>query len=429
TLTRRAPQNLSSFTPATHSMARQRRSLGFDADSACCGAWILLIILIVIVIVFREYFRQTITTQKELLSTITNDTPISGFYGPGAWLAWLLTLGMTHGHALRAMTGELKNEWDYDLIGASGYTIAAAVDLIFKAKAVSQLGEAANISSLLPALLCAERVISVGTGSSLLSLVIASASGGFRSFAIAALTLIFAVVASFYAFSAHEAIFKTTPVIWCYYHDGHEVWRGNISYPAADIGRHFPFTAVDVPGLVGERITGLTKVYADQRYWMGMGKISAAISGISFVETLVNRSELIVALQAAVIGAVAPAVAFVGYPVFGWGLLIVGCTIMWALLWVCFFWFVYIQAFSPWLGYFPLTGISLREMDQISAFLGVLVIAALRTLHSILKMRSYEGTDGMYELTPLLAHPSPAPVSEPGPSNASMDAGGADTSG
>ncbi|KAJ7790209.1 hypothetical protein B0H14DRAFT_2940569, partial [Mycena olivaceomarginata] len=288
-----------SFLHPRHSLygAPIRRSLGFDADSAYCGAWILLIILIVIAI--RNYFLRSPTTP-----------PVSGFYGPGAWLAWLLTLGMTHGHALRAMTGELKNEWDYDLIGASGYTIAAA---------------AANTSSLLPALLCAERVISVGTGSSLLQSRHCFSSGGFR---------------------AHEAIFKTTPVIWCYYHDGHEVWRGNISYHAVDIGRHI-------------------SLHSEGTGWE-WGRCSAAISGISFVETLVNRSELIVALKAAVIGAVAPAVAFVGYPY---------------------------SAFSPWLGYFPLTGI-LREMDQISAFLGVLVIAALRTLHSILKMRSYEGTDG-----------------------------------
>ncbi|KAJ7816431.1 hypothetical protein B0H14DRAFT_3743930 [Mycena olivaceomarginata] len=412
-------------------MACRRCSLGFDADSASCGAWFLLMILIVIATRFPEYFRQTITTQKELLSTITSDTPISGFYGPGTWLAWLLTLGMTHGHALRAVMGEPQNEWDYDLIGASGYTLAAAIDLMSKAKAVSQLGDAANTSSLLPALLCAERVISVGAGSSLLSLAIAPASGGFRSFAIAALTLIFAVVASFYAFNAHEAIFKTTPVIWCFNHDGHEVKRGDITIPyrGVDTGGHFPFTAVDLPGIVGENIIALLRLYAIREYWMMIGIFSATSSLISLVVHLVDRSELIVALHAAVIGAAVPAVLLVGYPIFGGGFLMVGCTIAWAMRWVCFFWFVYIQAFLPWLGYFPLTGISLRELDQISAFLGVLVIATLRTLHSILKMRNHEGAGGMYELTPLLADPAPTPVSEPGPENVSMDAGGTDASG
>ncbi|KAJ6473841.1 hypothetical protein C8R45DRAFT_1077739 [Mycena sanguinolenta] len=388
------PQIVSSFSSVAHSMARRRRSQDSGTGAACCGSCFLLVVLILIVIAIPEYFRQTIATQKELLSRITSDTPISGFYGPGAWLAWLVTLGMTHGHALRAVMthGELKHEWDYDLIGASGYTIAAAVDLMSKAKAVSQLGEAANTSSLISAMLSAERVVSVGTGSSLFSLAIAVTSpnsGGLRSFFIAAIALCFAVVASYYAVNAHEAIFKTTPVIWCRFHDGRALGEPE-----------FPFTAVDFPGGLGEATIALPKLYAVREYWMITGMFSAVISFISFVATLVNHREVIVALAAAVTGAVSPVALFVGLPIIG----LIGLGIFkWVLMW-------------------------LLEMDQISAFSGVLVLAALRTVHPLLRTLGHEGAEERHELTPLLPDPVPTSVSEPGPSTVSKDACGVDAS-
>ncbi|KAF8141050.1 hypothetical protein K438DRAFT_1785122 [Mycena galopus ATCC 62051] len=389
-------------------MARRRYSRGCNARSASCWSCLLLIFLTFSVFL-PDYFQQTIAIQKELLSRITSETPISGFYGPGAWLAWLVGLGMTHGHAVWAMMahGELKHEWDYDLIGASGYMIAAAVDLVSKAKAVSQLGEAAHTSSLLPALLCAERVVVVGTGSSLFSLTIALTSlnsGGIRSLCIAASAVLFAVVASFYAFNAHQAIFKTTPVIWCRLHDGHKPMKNE-----------FSFTAVDMPGFLGEGTITLSQLYTVREYWIITGIISAIISLISFVANLWNGRKLMVALSATVAGAVTPVALFVGFPMVCTGLVIAMGTILWVLLWVCFFWVVYIQAFLPWLGYFPLTGMSLLDMDQISAFVGVLVIAALRTLHPILKMQRHEeSAEGTRELMPLLAGPAPAPGPEAG---------------
>ncbi|KAF8179516.1 hypothetical protein K438DRAFT_1977225 [Mycena galopus ATCC 62051] len=404
-------------------MAQRRCSRCFNADSAWCGSCLVLILLIFTVIGISEAFRQTTATEKELLSRITSDTPISGFYGPGAWLAWLVALGMSHGHALRAMMAhrELKNEWDYDLIGTSGYTIAAAVDLMSKAKAISQLREAANTSSLLPALLCAERVVSVGTGSSLLSLTIGLASpnsGGFRSFSIAALVLFFAIVASFSAFNAHEAIFETTPVIWCPLHDGHNSMRDE-----------FPFTAVDMPGFLGEVTISLPQIYAIREYWMITGMVSAIVSLISFVATLLNGHKLIAALSATVACAVAPVALFVGFPIGCAGFVIVIGMIKWVLLWVCFFWLVYIQGFLPSRGYFPLTGMSLLDMDQISAFCGVLVIAALRTLYPILKtLRHEESAEERHELTPLLTDPALAPEPEAGMSDFPSDVVGADAS-
>ncbi|KAF8180472.1 hypothetical protein K438DRAFT_1976662 [Mycena galopus ATCC 62051] len=391
-----------------------------NAGSACC---LLLISLIVLAVSWSEYFRQMIATEKELLSRITSETPISGFYGPGAWLAWLVSLGMTHGHAVRAMIthGELKHEWDYDLIGTSGYMIVAAVDLMSKAKAVSQLGEAANTSSLLPALLCAERVVVVGTGSSLFSLTIALTSlnsGGIRSLCIAASVVFFAVVTSCYVFNAHEAIFKTTPGIWCRLHDGHKLVKDE-----------FPFTAVDMPGALGEIFITLPQLCAVREYWMITGMVSATILLISFLATLSKGHKLIVALSATLAGAVAPVALFVGSSIVWAGLVIASGTVEWVLLWVCFFWVVYIQVFLPWLGYFPLTRMSLLDMDQISAFFGLLVIAALRTLYPILKtLRHEESAEERHELTALFTEPALAPESEAGMSNFPSDVVDADAS-
>jgi hypothetical protein len=84
--------------------------------------------------------QATLLVEQELLSRINENTQISrGFYGPGTWWAWLITLGMTHGHTLVGWLngGEQRAEWDYDLIGASAYMIAGAIDLMHKAREIS----------------------------------------------------------------------------------------------------------------------------------------------------------------------------------------------------------------------------------------------------------------------------------------------------
>ncbi|KAJ7362663.1 hypothetical protein DFH08DRAFT_841316 [Mycena albidolilacea] len=88
--------NILSFSLTTDSMMRQRSSEGsaaFQGFSAClwlagvcCALCIPLIFLLFIATSVWLDFRQTVATQKELLSRITSETPISGLYGPGAWL-------------------------------------------------------------------------------------------------------------------------------------------------------------------------------------------------------------------------------------------------------------------------------------------------------------------------------------------------------
>ncbi|KAJ6484779.1 hypothetical protein C8R45DRAFT_1098929 [Mycena sanguinolenta] len=97
--------------------------------------------------------QHIIATQKKLRSLLAYHTPFSGFYGPGSWWAWLITLGMTHAHMginLLA-TGELPDEWDFDLIAASGSTIAAAIDLISKNAQSQSALDSHSLPSPLPA--------------------------------------------------------------------------------------------------------------------------------------------------------------------------------------------------------------------------------------------------------------------------------------
>ncbi|KAJ7236591.1 hypothetical protein B0H12DRAFT_1256351 [Mycena haematopus] len=74
----------------------------------CCWCCFLFLIIVIakptalptLVAMVRETkiaIEESAATQRTLLSRITNNTPISGFYGPGAWWSWLITVGMTQG--------------------------------------------------------------------------------------------------------------------------------------------------------------------------------------------------------------------------------------------------------------------------------------------------------------------------------------------
>ncbi|KAF7336463.1 hypothetical protein MSAN_02300500 [Mycena sanguinolenta] len=210
-------------------------------------------------------------TEKKLRSLITVDTSISGFYGPGSWWAWLITLGMTHVHSFVAL--EEPEEWDYDLIAASGYIVAAAIDLTLKARIIGKLGDSACESPLLPALLCAQRVVWVGTGSSLFTIVtapIAVAAGGSsgRQRAVTALIpFVFSVIALCFTFTAHNAILRTDKEGMffgmyvdnpCTLSDGSRLLRDDISFSLADLPLFVLSTAIKVTALA----------YTSGWYWL-----------------------------------------------------------------------------------------------------------------------------------------------------------------
>ncbi|KAJ6474894.1 hypothetical protein C8R45DRAFT_1160110 [Mycena sanguinolenta] len=205
--------------------------------------------------------QEGMASQKKLRLLVTQNTPISGFYGPGSWWAWLITLGMTHAPMAVSvlLSAELSEEWDYDLIAASGYIIAAAIDLILKGRAISHLGDGACGSSLLPALLCAERAVSVGAGSSLFTIatggLYVGGLSGRRRVGIAIITAVFIVVASWYSFRARQAIFRTGPDMPCRLPDG------------SRLKPEMSFVLVDVPTLLVVATTHIVPaIYMSRSY-------------------------------------------------------------------------------------------------------------------------------------------------------------------
>ncbi|KAF7358603.1 hypothetical protein MSAN_01198900 [Mycena sanguinolenta] len=310
------------------------------------------------------YSRHTIVTEKELLSRITDDTPISRFYGPGSWWAWLITLGMTHGRMGIGllMMSEISEEWDYDLLGASGYIVAASIDVILKSRAIAQLGAAANESALVPALLCAERVVSLGTGSSLFTVVTTILVRGGRSRAvIAVVPLIFAITASWFTLRAHQAISHAAPVLWCGLHDGTAAKRWSIS-----------FTSVDFPASLLDLITVLPEVYMSRDYWIRAALVGAALTALVRAEGNVMSFSILV-----------PGLAL--FPTILLGCLFVIEVLQWLGLWVVFWGPIHILAFFPQMGYFPLTKMSVMDVDQLAALLGIGFIAIIRSGRRALK--------------------------------------------
>ncbi|KAJ7500725.1 hypothetical protein B0H11DRAFT_1908598 [Mycena galericulata] len=333
-----------------------------------------LVTLAVLFYVGVLYTKETLPIERELLSRlgITTDTPISGFYGPGPWWGWLITLGMSHGHTLMALKStNPEPNWDYDLIGASFYLVTAEIDLILKAKEISQLGDrASDYSGLLPALLCAERAVAVGNGFCLFTIITAflfNYSSRFRAAGITAIPLILGIVASFSTLHAHKAIFQTVPARWWSLHRGIE---------------ELSFTLVDFPAwLITSIVSMAAPKYASQTYWMasiGTGSVGAIVWEVYLGQPHNIRHTLgLTLLAGAILAASFPCLEVLAWVVFG------GPHFL-------FFWFlswfpVYILAFCPYMGYFPLTGTtrSVLDMDQFSALLAVVVVALIRIWQSI----------------------------------------------
>ncbi|KAJ7844565.1 hypothetical protein B0H13DRAFT_1908825 [Mycena leptocephala] len=360
--------------------------------SGCCGQCCAIFgaifatgLLVAMIFGIKDHIQRIIVIQQQLLSRMSDDTPISGFYGPGAWWAWLITMGMAHGHLIKALwvSGHIPDEWDYDLIGASYYIVVAAIDLMLKARAISQLGDAASASKLLPALVCAERVVSLGTGSSLFSIVISLSFGrssGTRTAGIAVIPLMFALVASGFTLHAHQAIARTMPVIWCRMHDGSELGKRE------DI----PFTLVEFPAIIGDILSYFPSVYTHdyvRQYALVGAKFTGIVIAVIFLISLLRRRNLGRALRSASqSGATALGIWF-SLPILAIPIFTALGAAKWLCYWVCLWWPIYILAWFPQMGFFPISGISILEMDQIAAPLPIVVVAAIRTFGPLLKRR------------------------------------------
>ncbi|KAJ7236460.1 hypothetical protein C8J57DRAFT_1247703 [Mycena rebaudengoi] len=77
----------------------------------------------------------------------------------------------------------------------------------------------------------------------------------------------------------------------------------------------------------------------------------------------------------------------------------IGCGMQWLCFWATLWGPIYILAFLPQMGYSPLTGISLLEMDQIAALLGVVLIAGDRVFRHISEAAAESSTLPLYNPT------------------------------
>ncbi|KAF7358602.1 hypothetical protein MSAN_01198800 [Mycena sanguinolenta] len=327
-----------------------RNPVSWEAASVMI-VWTMVSVSLVL---FYYVDEELVATQRELRSLITDNTPISGFYGPGSWWAWLITLGMTHAHSLLVASGPA--EWDYDLIAASGYIIAAAIDLTLKVRAIGRLREDARESPLLPALLCAERVVSVGTGSSLFTIATASFVGGSsapRRVGIAIITIVFAVVASCFTFQTYQAIFRA---------EG-ELADGRMLRSLRS------FVLVNVPETIMIPINLSTELYIPL-YLLVAGATATCIALAAIRGGEPWWSSVALVCVALAVEVVLPLVIAAGW--------LVGMMSQWLAYWVILWIPLYILAFFPQMGSFPITGLSITDMDQLATLLSIGFIAALR---------------------------------------------------
>ncbi|KAK7001424.1 hypothetical protein R3P38DRAFT_2649515 [Favolaschia claudopus] len=327
--------------------------------------------------VYHLFNEHAVADQKTLRSRITSDTPVAGFYGPGSWWAFLVTLGMSHGHALTAIwkTGSLpSSEWDYDFVGASAYIVAAAIDLIIKSRTIARLGDQASQSSLLPVLVCAERVVSLGTGSSVFSLGVALRHGPhWRTVLVASIPLVLALIASGFCLHAHKTISRAAPVIWCLHQGG--LFDSKTPFLAAP----------DFPAVAAQLMISILKIYSQEpghNYWRGWVWWTPGGTFVFLVFWLVQVG-LREIISAGILAVGFLGMLFVLFPIIFSIILLSYITLVWLVSWVLVWWPVFFLAFFPLARFFPPTNISPLEMDQLAAPLAIVAVAAIRTSRTI----------------------------------------------
>ncbi|KAJ6488770.1 hypothetical protein C8R45DRAFT_929478 [Mycena sanguinolenta] len=203
-----------------------------------------------------------------------------------------------------------------------------------------------------------------------------------KSFPSRMIPLVFTLIASWFTLNAHDAIFRRAPVLWCKIHDDSTPQRGDI----------IPFSAVDFVAVAIDPIALVRIIYTSRMYWIEAGMVIAVVTVVAFSDRTFFPTVLGVVLT----GAVLLPLGVVGL-----------VWLFWLSLRVVSWGPIYVLAFFPLpMGYFPLTQISVTDMDQLAAVLGVGFIAAFRSgrcIFKALQSRAGSAASTTDERQPLLA--------------------------
>ncbi|KAJ7251719.1 hypothetical protein C8J57DRAFT_1352317 [Mycena rebaudengoi] len=129
------------------------------------------------------------------------------------------------------------------------------------------------------------------------------------------------------------------------------------------------------------------ELYASAGYWQCCSVVTAAVTIAVFLRQLVAGEDRRAQLEFTIAA----------------GLLPLACVLSWMVC-LALWWPTYILALIPWAGYFPATGTSVLEMDQITSLLAVAIVAAIRIGRLIAKASpsADASTSEEHELAPLL---------------------------
>ncbi|KAK6977609.1 hypothetical protein R3P38DRAFT_518962 [Favolaschia claudopus] len=250
---------------------------------------------------------------------------------------------------------------------ASAYIVAAAIDLILKSRTIARLGDQASQSNFLPALVCAERVVSLGTGSSLFTLTMAIVYGPRqRTIVVASIPLTFALVASGFCLRAHNTISCPPPDRWCSRQGS--FWPAGVGLPAAT---------------VIQRVSYTFETYSSEGYWLQFPIWSVGVL-VGIAELWILTS---IGPEAAFLGGILWIAFYSLLPLVFNTLFLLYLAGIWAVSWVVVWGLVFIVAFFPQMRFFPPTNISMLEMDQLAAPLAVVAVAVIRTARAIYRAR------------------------------------------
>ncbi|KAJ7208149.1 hypothetical protein C8J57DRAFT_1402964 [Mycena rebaudengoi] len=143
------------------------------------------------------------------------------------------------------------------------------------------------------------------------------------------------------------------------------------------------------------------ELYASAGYWQCCSVVTAAVTIAVSLRQLVAGEDRRAQLEFTIAAGLLSLACVLCFPLAEIGF----CIVMWAWM-VCLalWWPTYILALIPWAGYFPATGTSVLEVDQITSLLAVAIVAAIRIGRLIAKASpsADASTSEEHELAPLL---------------------------